>query len=54
MICSKCGTENPEGNRYCGECGNRLVVSVDALIASALRLNPDDENSRRLLKELMW
>ena len=24
MICPKCGTENPEGKKFCGECGAKL------------------------------
>ena len=24
MKCPKCGNENPEGLKFCGECGNRL------------------------------
>jgi len=25
MLCSKCGEENPEGNRFCGDCGAALA-----------------------------
>ena len=24
MRCAKCGTENPEGKKFCGKCGGRL------------------------------
>ncbi|TET55562.1 MAG: zinc-ribbon domain-containing protein, partial [Dehalococcoidia bacterium] len=26
MFCSKCGTENPEGNNFCSKCGAGLGV----------------------------
>src|SRR5215469_1795752 len=28
MRCSKCGTENREGARFCGECGAPLALST--------------------------
>ncbi len=27
MICSNCGTPNPSGLKFCGECGTRLAIS---------------------------
>ena len=28
MFCTKCGTENPDGNGFCGKCGSPLTQSV--------------------------
>ncbi len=36
MRCPNCGYENPEGRRYCEECGEKLV-DIEALKARALR-----------------
>jgi class 3 adenylate cyclase/tetratricopeptide (TPR) repeat protein len=30
--CSQCGVENPKGNRFCGECGARLVPPAGAIL----------------------
>jgi class 3 adenylate cyclase/tetratricopeptide (TPR) repeat protein len=30
VLCSACGSENPEGNRFCGGCGASLVVEMRA------------------------
>src|SRR4051812_45157336 len=27
LTCSSCGTENPDGQRFCGDCGTKLEVS---------------------------
>jgi hypothetical protein len=27
MICTTCGFDNPDGMKFCGECGNRLPTS---------------------------
>lgn len=28
MVCSSCGSNNPENNRFCGQCGARLAASA--------------------------
>ena len=30
MKCPECGAENPEGNRFCGACGEGLTKDQDA------------------------
>ena len=30
MICSKCGTKNEADQKFCGECGTRLVTACPA------------------------
>src|SRR5437870_2890507 len=30
MLCRSCGTENPEGKKFCGECGSPLALSCPA------------------------
>ena len=28
MFCSKCGTQNEDGNKFCSKCGNPLQVNT--------------------------
>jgi zinc-ribbon domain len=40
MICSQCGTSNPDGQKYCGACGiplEALAGPTKAAIESAVR-----------------
>src|SRR3989475_3928474 len=30
MLCQSCGTENPEGKKFCGKCGSPLALSCPA------------------------
>ena len=30
MNCPSCGTENPEGKKFCGDCGNQLALACPA------------------------
>jgi class 3 adenylate cyclase/tetratricopeptide (TPR) repeat protein len=30
MLCPSCGTENPEGKRFCGNCGTALAMACEA------------------------
>src|SRR5437879_6157763 len=30
MLCRSCGTENPEGKKFCGKCGSPLALSCPA------------------------
>ena len=30
MLCKKCGTENPDGAKYCSKCGNALIEKSTA------------------------
>lgn len=41
MICSKCGSELKEGAKFCGKCGNRVVVERRCKNCNTL-LEPDD------------
>lgn len=34
MTCPKCGTDNPEGNRFCMKCGADLTAPVEAGVGS--------------------
>lgn len=29
MLCTKCGTENPDGSKFCGSCGTSLAAPVE-------------------------
>ena len=64
MICPNCGAENPEGQRFCGDCGNRLgepaapaaevrktvtVVFSDVAGSTALGERLDPEALRRVM-----
>lgn len=30
MVCSRCNTENPDGNKFCGKCGSELADVADS------------------------
>ena len=37
MRCSRCGNENPDGNRFCGMCGAALLSAPPVAASSAQR-----------------
>ncbi|MDR2340192.1 MAG: zinc-ribbon domain-containing protein [Deltaproteobacteria bacterium] len=39
-FCHKCGTQNPDQNKFCLRCGQALVVNTDNQINVASQLNP--------------
>jgi tetratricopeptide (TPR) repeat protein/tRNA A-37 threonylcarbamoyl transferase component Bud32 len=43
MKCPKCDTENPETQRFCGDCGTQLEISVDASIPTKTIEAPKEE-----------
>ncbi len=45
MFCSRCGTENPEGAKFCSKCGAGLGVAATPTEASA---KPEAESSTEL------
>ncbi len=61
LVCASCGHENPEGNRFCAQCGamlgggsgeRRKVVTVlfcDVIGSTALGEQTDPEALRALL-----
>ena len=64
MICPTCGHENPEGQRFCGDCGSRLegetppasevrktvtIVFNDVSGSTALGERLDPETLRRVM-----
>ena len=30
MKCNNCGSENPEGQKFCGDCGKEMTVATTA------------------------
>jgi hypothetical protein len=40
MVCSQCGTKNPENSAYCFNCGKRITTSLDS---SQLGTKPSPE-----------
>jgi predicted ATPase/class 3 adenylate cyclase len=41
MRCSRCGNENPAGQRFCGDCGNELAAGICATCGAS---NPPNQN----------
>jgi rRNA maturation endonuclease Nob1 len=37
MKCPKCQSENPEGYKFCGECGGKLKIMVHRGLVGKLR-----------------
>jgi hypothetical protein len=51
MHCSNCGSDNPENDRFCGDCGAALeqegaVPEALETMEQALQLNPDEMQDR--------
>lgn len=38
-VCSACGHENPEGTKFCQECGNRLQANTEPVCPSCGKVN---------------
>ncbi|HET7173430.1 MAG TPA: FHA domain-containing protein [Nocardioidaceae bacterium] len=54
--CTECGHENPDGARFCAQCGHRLVVEHPVDTTSTLKFGgPDrvEEGDRRLSADEM-
>lgn len=50
MICPKCQSENPELNRFCGMCGNRLNDSgsaVETTVSNVMQAAPSSDDETR-------
>jgi pSer/pThr/pTyr-binding forkhead associated (FHA) protein len=48
LVCVACGTQNPEGARFCAQCGTKLPEPSDATATIQLA-DPNSETSDRLL-----
>jgi len=48
LVCAACGSQNPEGARFCAQCGTRLPEPSDAT-ATIQFGDPNSETSDRLL-----
>jgi pSer/pThr/pTyr-binding forkhead associated (FHA) protein len=48
LVCTACGSQNPEGARFCAQCGTRLPEPSDAT-ATIQIADPNTETSERLL-----
>ena len=42
MKCTNCGAENPEGRKFCGECGKKLEIAAPRMCVSCGRPIPFD------------
>jgi hypothetical protein len=60
MLCTECKAENPEGKKYCGDCGTLLGKTLEATAIGNLRDRHVLENEmteavfERLLKWAKW
>ena len=48
LVCTACGSQNPEGARFCAQCGTKLPESSDATATIQIG-DPSTETSDRLL-----
>src|SRR3954471_9309636 len=48
LVCTTCGSQNPEGARFCAQCGTKLPEPSDAT-ATIHFADPSTETSERLL-----
>jgi class 3 adenylate cyclase len=54
MICATCKSDQPDGNRFCGQCGAALAEPEDAPAADAPRAQPSPAGERRQMTILFY
>lgn len=52
MFCRKCGTELPEGGKFCPSCGTAVEQSNSSNVEGNSSPNPVDEQNRQPTPEI--
>lgn len=49
MICNKCGNENINTNKFCGECGQKINIQIDNTEPKAYNINVKDSTQEDII-----
>jgi uncharacterized membrane protein YvbJ len=47
ILCRQCGTANPPGNNFCGQCGTYLAPRPAAAASRPREASPEEARNRR-------